>query len=73
MELPPGKKALHNNLVYHTKNETTSVKRYKVRPIVKGFEQCEGVDYTKIFMHVVKLFMIQLVLSIMVAKDPHLE
>ena len=37
VELPPGKKALHNKWVYRFKEEHDGNKRYKARLIVKGF------------------------------------
>ncbi|KAL6334322.1 hypothetical protein AAG906_014723 [Vitis piasezkii] len=37
IELPVGKKALHNKWVYRIKNEHDGSKRYKARLVVKGF------------------------------------
>ena len=73
MHLPKGKKALHNKWVYRVKQEADGSKRYKARLVVKGFKQCEGVDYIEIFAPVVKLTTIWLVLSIVASRDLHLE
>ena len=49
IELPKGKKALHNKWVYRIKEENDSSKRYKARLVVKGFQQKDGIDYNEIF------------------------
>ncbi|KAE8657593.1 ABC transporter B family member 6 [Hibiscus syriacus] len=72
-ELPPGKKTLHNKWIYRMKEEHDESKRYKVRFVVKGFQQKEGIDYNEIFSPVVKLSIIRLVLKIVAAENLHLE
>ena len=68
-----GKKALHNKWVYGVKEEYNGSKRHKVRLVVKGFQQKEGIDYTDIFSLVVKLNAIRSVLSIVTVEELHLE
>ncbi|RVW35907.1 Retrovirus-related Pol polyprotein from transposon TNT 1-94 [Vitis vinifera] len=72
-ELPVGKKVLHNKWVYRIKNEHDDSKRYKVRLVVKRFQQKEGIDYIEIFSPVVKMSTIGLVLGMVVAENLHLE
>jgi len=73
VELPMGKKALHNKWVYRVKENHDGSKRYKARLVVKGFQQKEGVDYTEIFAPVVKLNTIRSVLSIVASEELYLE
>ncbi|WVZ16676.1 hypothetical protein V8G54_009658 [Vigna mungo] len=73
VELPVGKKALHNKWVYRVKEDHDRSKRYKARLVVKGFQQKEGVDYTEIFALVVKLNTIRSVLSIVASEGLYLE
>jgi ATP-binding cassette subfamily B (MDR/TAP) protein 1 len=72
-KLPEGKKALQNKWVFRIKEEHDGSKRYKVRLVVKGFQQKEGINYTDIFSLVVKLTTIRLVLSIVATKGLYLE
>ena len=72
-ELPVRKKALHNKWVYRIKNEYDGSKRYKTRLVVKGFQQKEGINYTKIFSPIMKMSTIKLVLGMVVAENLHLE
>ena len=73
IELPAGKKALHNKWVYRIKNEHNDSKRYKARLVVKGFQEKEGIDYTEIFSPIKKMLTIRLVLGMVVAEKLHLE
>ena len=47
--------------------------RYKVRLVAKGYSQKKGIDYDKIFSHVVRHTSIRLVLTFVVSWDLHLE
>ena len=73
IELSEGKKAFHNKWVYRIKNEHDGSKRYKARLVVKGFQQKESIDYTKIFSPVVKMSTIRLVLGMVAVENLHLE
>ncbi|WVY97098.1 hypothetical protein V8G54_029249 [Vigna mungo] len=66
VELPVGKKVLHNKWVYRVKEDHDGSKRYKARLV-------EGVDYTEIFAPVVKLNTMIFVLSIVASEGLYLE
>ena len=72
-KLPKNKKALQNKWVYRLKEEADGKKRFKARFVVKGFSQKEGIDFAKIFSHVVKMTSIRTVLSLVAVEDLHLE
>ncbi|WVZ18367.1 hypothetical protein V8G54_005689 [Vigna mungo] len=73
IDIPVGKKALHNKWVYRVKEDHDGSKRYKARLVVKGFQQKEGVDYTEISAPVVKLNIIRSVLSIVANEGLYCE
>lgn len=73
VKLPKGKKAIQNKWVYRVKVEHGGLTTYKARFVVKGFQQKTGIDFTDIFSPMVKLPTIRVVLSIVAAKDLHLE
>ena len=72
-ELLVGKKTLHNKWVYRIKNEHDGSKRYKVKLVVKGFQQKEGINYTEIFSPIVKMSTIRLILGMVTVENLHLE
>lgn len=55
------------------KEKYDDCKRYKARLVVKRFQQKEGINYTYIFVLVVKLNTIWMVFSIVSNEDLHLE
>ena len=73
VQLPKGKKALHNKWVYKLKEEHNGSKRYKARLVAKGFQQKACIDYSELFPPVVKLNTIRSVLSIVAVENLHLE
>ena len=73
IELPEGKKVLHNKWVYQIKEERDGIKRHKAKFFEKGFQQKEGIDYIEIFSSVVKLTTIRLVLGLAANEGLHLE
>ena len=72
-KLSEGKKTLQNRWVYRLKEEIDDRRRYKARLVVKGFQQKQGIDFTEIFSPVVKMTTIKVIMSIVVAKNLHLE
>lgn len=66
---PKSKKALNRKW----KEKHDESKQYKARLVVNGFQQKEGIDYTKIFSLIVKLTTIKTMLGQMAKKDLHLE
>ena len=73
VQLPTGKRALHNKWVYRLKEEDGGKKRYKARLVVKGFAENKGIDFHEIFSLVVKMTSIMNILSIVAIEDLHLE
>ena len=55
------------------KEEDGGKKRYKDRPVVKGFAQKKGVDFDEIFSNFVKMTSIRTILSLVVVEGLHLE
>ncbi|XP_072058285.1 secreted RxLR effector protein 161-like [Arachis hypogaea] len=65
VELPADRKAIGNKWVYKIKRDSNDqVERYRVRLVVKGYAQKEGVDFNEIFFSVVRLT-IRVVLAIL--------
>ena len=53
-KLPIGKRALQNKGVYKLKEEDGDKKIFKFGLVVKGFAQKKGIDFVKIFSHILK-------------------
>ena len=69
-EIEPGRKALGSKWVYKIKrNADGSIACYKARLIVKGYEQCEGIDYDETFVPVAKFVTIRLMLTMAAIHD----
>lgn len=47
--------------------------RYKAILVAKRYQQKSGIDYTKIFFHIIKLTIIKLILKKIIAKNLYLE
>ena len=59
--------------MYQVRQESDSSKRYKVKLVVKGFQQKEEIDYTDIFSPIVKLITIRMVLSLVAVENLYIE
>ena len=59
--------------MYRIKEEHDDSKQYKVRLVVKGFQQKEGINYNEIFSPMVKLTTIRTVLTLVARDDLYLE
>ena len=55
VQLPAGKRALHNKWVYKLKEEVGRQNRFKARLVVKGFAQKKGIDFDEIFSPIAKM------------------
>jgi hypothetical protein len=73
LQLPTGNKALQNKWVYKLKEEDGGKKWYKVRLVLKGFEQKKGIYFDEIFSPDVKITSIRTILSLVAVEDLHLE
>jgi ATP-binding cassette subfamily B (MDR/TAP) protein 1 len=74
VKLPKGKKALKNKWVYRVKSEENSSQlRYKVRLVVKGLAQKQGIDFDEIFSPVVKMSSIRVVIGMATTLDLEVE
>ena len=69
-----GRNILHKKWVYKIKHEGEGKKeRYKARLVVKGFAQKEGIDFTEIRSHVVKMSSIRVILGLVATFDLECE
>ncbi|GAA0182533.1 hypothetical protein LIER_42302 [Lithospermum erythrorhizon] len=67
-------KVLRNIWIYKLKiDPSTNVPRYKVRLVVKGFAQRQGIAFEEIFSPVVKMTSIRLVVGLAATHDLEIE
>jgi hypothetical protein len=63
IQVPFGIKTIGSRWVYRTKRNPDGTTRYKVRLVVKGWQQIQGVDYNETFAPVSKLTTLRLLLA----------
>ena len=74
VNLPHGKKALKNKLVFKLKKDGSGkVVKHKARLVVKGFQQKKGIDFDEIFSPVVKMTSIRVILGLVAKLNLELE
>ena len=70
VNLPPGKKAIRNKWVYKIKYHSDgSVERCKVRLVILGNNQVEGIDYHETFAPTAKMVTVHTFLAVATVKN----
>ena len=72
-ELPKGRKALNNKLMFKLNNDDEKLLKYKARLVVKGFCQKQGIDFDEIFSPVVKMCSIRVIIGLAASMNLELE
>ena len=75
IELPKEKKAIGCKWVYAKKKRSLkdNIICYKTRLVAKGYAQREGIDYNKVFSHVVKHSSIRILLALVAQYELDLD
>ncbi|CAI7891210.1 unnamed protein product [Closterium sp. NIES-54] len=71
--LPPGTNAVSGMLLYKVKRPPGSPPVFKARYVVRGFRQCEGVDFFQTFAPTPKMTTLQVLLHIAAQRDYELH
>ncbi|GKC64838.1 ribonuclease H-like domain-containing protein [Tanacetum coccineum] len=70
VDLPANRKAIGNKWIYKIKYKSSGeIDRYKVRLVVKGFNQKEGIDFNETFSPVVKMSTVRCVIALSVTNN----
>ena len=70
VELLDGIKAIGCKWVFKTKKDSLgNIERHKARLIAKGFNQREGIDYTKTFSSVSKKYSLRIIMALVAHFD----
>ncbi|GJV73984.1 retrovirus-related pol polyprotein from transposon TNT 1-94 [Tanacetum coccineum] len=65
MDLPPGCKPLGYKWIFKKKMKANgTIDKYKARLVIKGFRQCEGLDYFETYSPVTRITSIRMILAI---------
>ena len=69
IDLPTEHKAIENKLVLKIKHKASESIERKACLMMKGYTQCEGVDYEKAFFSVVRFASIRMILALVAYMD----
>ncbi|XP_073131456.1 uncharacterized protein [Henckelia pumila] len=65
VDLPPGSKPLGSKWIFKRKMKSDgTIDKYKVRLVIKGYRQCEGLDYFDTYSPVTRITSIRVILAI---------